>query len=528
MINQQMFDYIKQQSQQGVSREQIKNSLLAKGWSENDINEAFVAHSNNLAPFPQPSTSQQTQASLPGVITILSQAWSLYKQRFGTFLGIMIIPTLISVGLSFVLASNRSFDFTLILLTIIFSLFMFISFVWGQIALLYAIKDSQEGIGFVESYKRGAHKIFSYFWVLLLTGFITAGGFFLLIVPGIIFMVWFSLAIFVLIVEDLKGMNALLKSKEYVRGKWTAVFWRFLFIGVLSLIVSLVMGFILNFFKIPFSTEISNFIVGVFLTPLVVSYSFLVFSNLKTLKGEIVSIPTKNKKTFFIFIGISWILITVLAVMALSSFKYARERGRRLIESVQQSNTISSSIINEARIIAERSDLEDEAMIKLIKDNVSLGYNQAVSWQPDAEWYSYRRMFTIPSNEPDKILTGVDSYYFRSHNTADNYEVLFNRDSNNIARVDLNKDRLVGVNFEESIFLEDIKIGPKKAFEIGMLNPKMQKFKNENQEFYGSVYTAKTTFLKSGNKYYWFVSLVNGFINEIVLVDISTGEILDY
>lgn len=41
MVNQQMLDYIKQQIQQGVSREQIKSSLLTNGWQAQDIEEGF-------------------------------------------------------------------------------------------------------------------------------------------------------------------------------------------------------------------------------------------------------------------------------------------------------------------------------------------------------------------------------------------------------------------------------------------------------------------------------------------------------
>ena len=43
MINQQILDYIKQQVQQGVSREQIKSSLMTNGWSSSDIEEGFNA-----------------------------------------------------------------------------------------------------------------------------------------------------------------------------------------------------------------------------------------------------------------------------------------------------------------------------------------------------------------------------------------------------------------------------------------------------------------------------------------------------
>ena len=43
MVNQQLLDYIKQQSQQGINNEQIKQSLLANGWQNTDIEEAFGA-----------------------------------------------------------------------------------------------------------------------------------------------------------------------------------------------------------------------------------------------------------------------------------------------------------------------------------------------------------------------------------------------------------------------------------------------------------------------------------------------------
>ncbi len=43
MINQQLLDYIKQQSQSGMSQEKIKSTLLATGWQEPDINEGLRA-----------------------------------------------------------------------------------------------------------------------------------------------------------------------------------------------------------------------------------------------------------------------------------------------------------------------------------------------------------------------------------------------------------------------------------------------------------------------------------------------------
>ncbi len=52
MVNQQMLDYIKQQVQQGVSREQIKSSLMTNGWEASDIEEGFNATGSAVSGIP--------------------------------------------------------------------------------------------------------------------------------------------------------------------------------------------------------------------------------------------------------------------------------------------------------------------------------------------------------------------------------------------------------------------------------------------------------------------------------------------
>lgn len=42
MSNQQLFDYIKKQSEQGVSRGNIRQTLLDAGWGEQDVEEALT------------------------------------------------------------------------------------------------------------------------------------------------------------------------------------------------------------------------------------------------------------------------------------------------------------------------------------------------------------------------------------------------------------------------------------------------------------------------------------------------------
>lgn len=242
-------------------------------------------------------TPELTQTITPSLhpITILAQAWDIYKRRFPTFLGIMIIPTLITfvsgmflvMGFIMVVWSNwplffSNFTFTaeyikvliiyLIYLLVPLSLIIY-SQVRGQTALLYAIKDSQEGIGVIEAYRRGRAKTFSYLWIIILMDLIIFGGLLLLVIPGIIFAIWFILAPIILITEDLKGMNALRKSREYVKGYWWSVFKCAFFVIILGLVILLI--------PIPAIITIP------ILFPLIFSYYFVVYSNLRAIKGEI-------------------------------------------------------------------------------------------------------------------------------------------------------------------------------------------------------------------------------------------------
>ena len=50
MINQQLIDYIKKESQRGVTMESTKNALLAIGWSDNDIKKAYTSLSTSASP----------------------------------------------------------------------------------------------------------------------------------------------------------------------------------------------------------------------------------------------------------------------------------------------------------------------------------------------------------------------------------------------------------------------------------------------------------------------------------------------
>ena len=68
MVNQQILDYIKQQVQQGISREQIKNSLINNGWQASDIEESFntvESGSSGITLSPNPNVVSASNSAMP-------------------------------------------------------------------------------------------------------------------------------------------------------------------------------------------------------------------------------------------------------------------------------------------------------------------------------------------------------------------------------------------------------------------------------------------------------------------------------
>ncbi len=279
--------------------------------------------------FPLTSPSPTPSLSLPEVGELLRESFQIFKNRIWVFLLLMLIILLVPFlfilpfaifFFSLGLVQDRIPDFLFIPLTVFGILMAVIAFLvmvvinlWAGLSLLYAIKERDQKIGIKESLAKGWPKIISYLWISILAGFITIGGYLLLIVPGIILAIWFSLAAFVLVSEGLKGMNALFRSKQLIKGFWWQVFWRFLVLNIIIFLIGLIVGFI------PF---VGRFII-LFTVPFSMIFGFLIYENLKKLKGEaLFESPRTKTKIAFILIGVIGFLLipaTILTLIALFS-----------------------------------------------------------------------------------------------------------------------------------------------------------------------------------------------------------------
>jgi len=150
---------------------------------------------------------------------------------------------------------------------------------WGATAAMIAIVHREFGVRACLLDASG--KALSAIWISLLLGFIMTGAVFL-VVPWVLFSVWFYFTPYVLADGDSRGMSALLKSREYVRGYWFSVCFRIIFIwGLYALLV-----------LVPQAGPI----LALAFFPFVLFYNGVLYENLKELRGGVWIYPRTGAK----------------------------------------------------------------------------------------------------------------------------------------------------------------------------------------------------------------------------------------
>lgn len=230
---------------------------------------------------------------LLGPSELIKQSVEIFKAHYRTFLSISLVGAILSllIGIGtaqFFGQSGQQFETKPDWLTpgiglailVVVLLVVFVS-LWLELAIYKAAFNPQMPMG--EIFSSVVHKIGPLLVIGLLTGLIILGGFILLIIPGIIFAIWYSLAPIILIDEGTKGWSALKRSRDLVKGHGIDVFLRFLVIVIILIVLSLPARFVFD----PNSLvdDIYNAVISLITGPLVALYTVQLYKNLKEIKS---------------------------------------------------------------------------------------------------------------------------------------------------------------------------------------------------------------------------------------------------
>lgn len=214
-------------------------------------------------------------------IEYIKESWGIYtkKENFIFFARIMAVLSILSFSIGFINSYYfpvdyvNNIDFSNIPFLISFILLSIISFVaslWGRTTTYMSIFNigSDEKSIFVLGYKN----MWKLFLISLVLGFIILLGGILLIVPAVIFGIWYSFSVYLVLDKKMGIKESLIKSKAMVKGRFFKIFGRYIVFGLFGLIVSIMLS------VVPY---IGSLLIA-FIAPLFMLPGFLMYRDIVT------------------------------------------------------------------------------------------------------------------------------------------------------------------------------------------------------------------------------------------------------
>jgi hypothetical protein len=246
------------------------------------------------------SFEESKEKKIREVGELFSGGFNIYKENWRSFFKILLIfilgtiPVWVVAGVKLAIGENIDsvgiYNFFFVLLGLVAGIFtIYINISAKATAFMYfkRLKEKSKNIKnlFHECRKQ-------YFGPLLLVNilvfiFVLLWSL-LLIIPGIIFGIYYSFAGWVVIFEERKGKDALNRSKELVKGNWWGVFARYIFLYLALFLFLIVLDVVLTPLGAETAEAIGNLveqIVSFLLMPFFFAYSYLIYKDLVRIKG---------------------------------------------------------------------------------------------------------------------------------------------------------------------------------------------------------------------------------------------------
>lgn len=227
--------------------------------------------------------------------SLLKHAWQIYKTNYKKLIELNLVPVLGFIPIVVIMMLYRilgtSSAITNVLLGILLVASVLFCIYLGVSAQAGFIKMVQNlNLGVMEAVNEGRKIFWSYFGLSLLVVVLVLLWTLLLIVPGIVFGIYYSMAMYVLVFENISGKAAINQSKQLVKGHWWAVVGRVLFMALvvtvpLILLSSISAAMPRESLAYQLWSTVVN-IVSFIIAPLSSVYSILIYKDLVRIKNN--------------------------------------------------------------------------------------------------------------------------------------------------------------------------------------------------------------------------------------------------
>jgi hypothetical protein len=242
---------------------------------------------------------------------IFGRAWKIYKKDFWKFVAIVVPPVvLIVIGVELLIYLKAAAFFG-----ILFVLAGAVLFVLAATGLILALAKRAEGVG--EAYRRAMPFFWKALWLGILTELTVIGGVFMLVIPGILLGTWFAFASFALVLEGHRGMHAMSRSRDYVRGYWWPVFGRMFLLSIVVDIIAVILRTVIIAIIGPVAGEIVYYAFWSVALPLELAYLYEIYENVRRVKPAVAESrgESKSNRPFFVTSAIIGLVAPIILLI---------------------------------------------------------------------------------------------------------------------------------------------------------------------------------------------------------------------
>jgi hypothetical protein len=273
----------------------------------------------------------EDKQQFPGFLDLLKNSWNIYKANLKLFLGLVGLFAVSSV-LIVILAVVLAGLFALTKLTIIIAVVVIVLLIaivamqiWLQLSLLIATKfivDRGEVGSFSNLLREARPLILPMAGISLISLFLTTGGLVLFIIPGIVFSIWFSFAVYMLVDEGRYGFSTLLASRDYIKGNVIKVLIRWFLFGIVTWLATGLVPIISERFNLEWLGSIYSIVAGLAIAPLSTIFGFLLFRAVKEQRPGLEPDLSRSRKLKYTGMAILGYVLIIALILFLATSLY--------------------------------------------------------------------------------------------------------------------------------------------------------------------------------------------------------------
>jgi hypothetical protein len=271
---------------------------------------------------PLPAEHKAPMKVIP-VIELVEESWKRYAALFTTVFPVLVVAFIATAILSLAKITPGP------LASALLSLVGFVALIISYLALgrqLTAIEADPADVS--GTLRRSLSLFFPYIWVAFLSGLVIFGGFLGFFVPAIILGVFLHLSLYPFLLENKRGLDALIQSFAYVSGRWWQVFWRILVYAVLLGVLLLFVNSVFTLLKItgahgtlPIGAMlVENLIETLLVVPFTIVYFFGLYKSLRLTKNDTVTAEEKATARTWLTVFVALGFVAVLLFFAVLGF----------------------------------------------------------------------------------------------------------------------------------------------------------------------------------------------------------------